>query len=379
MVMKLRCNQMVRNISVLFGVLLGLGFFGNVSASAGGGSLVSPSLLRAAGLEKRWQIDLPVKWDEKDRYSESVERMFVFDEYLYVLTSDNYLFCIDRLRGAVRFEMQLAIKGLKICDPYYYGRKLWFMVGNELLVLDPLSGKIVKSKQFKALGRSAVCTLSRNDLHIYIAGADRRLHAVDIADYLVDFKVTADNDSLITSVAADNDLAAFSTEAGNVVSISAGGPKKQWQVDITGKITAPIVKDGNWLYVSGQDAKVYKLSFLSGAKGWAVPFQAEIGLVDSVTAGQFTVYQYAGEKGLYAIDKVSGEMVWNVEGGLGLLAEKEAKAFVLARPGVLVVMDNELGKKLYSVNFAGVSRYAVNTTDAVMYVADAAGRVASID
>ena len=44
----------------------------------------------------------------------------------------------------------------------------------------------------------------------------------------------------------------------------------------------------------------------------------------------------------------------------------------------MVVMDNAAGKKICSVNFAAVSKYAVNTPDSTIYIADDKGRVASI-
>ena len=41
------------------------------------------------------------------------------------------------------------------------------------------------------------------------------------------------------------------------VSTSAMEPVKKWQFDTSGRISGPIVKDGKWLYVSCEDAKLY--------------------------------------------------------------------------------------------------------------------------
>ena len=41
-------------------------------------------------------------------------------------------------------------------------------------------------------------------------------------------------------------------------------------------------------------------------------------------------------------------------------------------------MDNEQAKHLYTVNFAGVSRYAANVADSKMYIADETGRIACL-
>jgi hypothetical protein len=45
---------------------------------------------------------------------------------------------------------------------------------------------------------------------------------------------------------------------------------------------------------------------------------------------------------------------------------------------MLTVMDNMAGKKLYSVNFRLASRYAANTADSKIYVADEIGRIACL-
>jgi outer membrane protein assembly factor BamB len=90
---------------------------------------------------------------------------------------------------------------------------------------------------------------------------------------------------------------------------------------------------------------------------------------------QDVVYQYVPNKGLTAIDNKSGRFMWQVDHGLDLLAEKEGRAYVFREPGELVVMDNKKKKRLYSVNFAGVTKYAGNVADSKIYVADKTGRM----
>jgi len=62
-----------------------------------------------------------------------------------------------------------------------------------------------------------------------------------------------------------------------------------------------------------------------------------------------------------------------------LLAESGRKAYVITNTGKLVVMDNKKAKQLYSVNFAGVSRYATNVADSKIYIADESGRIACLE
>jgi len=68
-------------------------------------------------------------------------------------------------------------------------------------------------------------------------------------------------------------------------------------------------------------------------------------------------------------------LIWQLPEGLDLLAEANGKAYVMTSARTLVVMDNRRAKRLYSVNFTRVSRYAANVADSKIYIADEEGRI----
>ena len=84
-------------------------------------------------------------------------------------------------------------------------------------------------------------------------------------------------------------------------------------------------------------------------------------------------------KNMHIFDKESGKRLWQLPGGVDLLAEASERAYVITEDRKLVVMDNKAGKLLYSVNFARVSRYVSNLTDSKIYIADEAGRIACLE
>ena len=335
-------------------------------------ALVSRTLLEHAGMRQAWRIDLPLKQDE------NIGRMLIFDKYLYVMTDSNYLFCIDRAKGKVRFGLDIATAGLPVCDPYYDGENLIFMVGNRLMIVSPNTGTITDSEVLSSIGRSAACSFAGNDEHYYIPGSNRRLSAIMIDGLWKHFSATADNDSLITSVIADNELVVFSTQTGNVVSMTPNKQEKNWQYDAPNGIIAPIIRDDTTVYVSSEDAKLYKLGISNGKHLWEAPFQAGSPLITSVRIGKENVYQYAGSKGLYAINKKTGKKLWQIDKGLDLLTEKADKVYLFAGPGRLVIKDNVTADTLYSVNISAVTDYAVNTIDSSIYLADDNGQVISV-
>ncbi len=267
--------------------------FGTVEAADEGRLLVAPQLLEAAGLMMEWQVHLALS------KVEIVENMFVFDEYLIVMTDHNYLFCIERKKGIIQFEFQLVAAGLPVYHPQYYGGKFWFIVGNELLVVNPRSATVPKPIKLGMVGSGATCSAMRNTSFIYAAGSDRRLHALVADEYWQTFSASAENNSLINSLVCDDKFVAFTTDAGNVVCMSPDDPKPReyWQRDLVDGIHAPIVRDGQWLYVSVESGKIHKLSTTTGLDGWKKQFQAGAALVDSAIAGRKVIYQYAGIKG----------------------------------------------------------------------------------
>lgn len=334
--------------------------------------LVPHALIRQAGWTYNWQLNLSVKTDEQ------IDRVFVNGQYLYALTNTNILFCIDRQKGRTLYVVPLSEKDLPLCSPIFYEGLLGFIAGNQIHVFDPSNGTLRQAEAIEQVGNIFECGVSRNDQFIYITGSDDRLHAISPDGYWEAFTATADNDSAINSVIATDSIVVFSTIAGNVVGMQPDTPKKIWQYDISGPIQAKIVSDGEFIYVAGMDAKLYKLGIGNGALAWDTSFHAGAPILDSAVIGRDVVYVYNDLNGLYAVSKNDGQAVWNIAEGNHTLCESGDQAFVFAKPGVLKVMNNKTGKEVYAVNFNQVQRYAENMTDSVMYVADEDGRVMSI-
>ena len=334
--------------------------------------LVPMKLIQEAGWSNNWQMNLPLKDNEQ------IDRMAVLGPNLFVMTDSNVMFCIDRDRGRVRFTRQLSAGRLPVHRPFYYDEKFWFIIGSEMLVFDPAAGDFVIKKKFHQVGSSAECGLARNEKYIYISGSTNRLHAFNVDGYWQQFTATADNDSLIVSTLATDEIVVFATRAGNVVGMAPDKPDKIWQYDTTGDIKGQLVLDGEDVYIGSFDSKLYKLSLFDGKLLWNSPFHSGAPIRDSFAVGQEIIYLHNELNGLYGVNKETGKAIWQIPAGEGMICETPEKGFVYVSPGIVKVMDNRSGKELYSVNFFGVRRYAMNTTDATMYLADTKGRLMSV-
>jgi len=329
--------------------------------------LVSPQLLEQAGLETLWDNKLPM------RESEKLERLFILGNRIYGLSDHNYFVCLNREKGNVIFSRNIADAGLLIVGLGFYEGELLSIAGNRLVEINPEFGTETSGK---LLEFSAVCPAVRNSGHFYLAGTDRRLHALRAEDKVQVFEASADNDSMITSIVADENFVVFATEGGNCISIAPDGPKKLWQFDAADGIVGPIVRNEDSLVLASKDTNVYKIDLSTGKLVWKYQTAAVLDKGPLVTKD--TVYQYVRDKGLAAIDNKSGKALWQLAEGVDLLAESAGKAYVITNTGRLVVMDNEKAKQLYSVNCAAVSRYVTNAADSKIYIADKAGRIACL-
>jgi outer membrane protein assembly factor BamB len=331
------------------------------------GALVSGELLKEVNLDVVWTNKVPM------RKGEALKQLFIAGGGIYSLSSGNYITALNRQKGTIVFSRELSPAGFPVVGWKLYDDVLFSVVGDKLVEIDPRSGKELSVMRLEG---GVVCMAAQNRRYFYIGGTDKRIHVLRTADKVQLFIVGAENNSGIVSIIADNDFVVFATDGGNVVSFTADRPKQLWQFYVADAVVGPIARDEKSLFVASKDTNIYRLDIRTGKLIWKHQSAAVLDRGPVVTGS--VVYQYVQSKGLTALDKESGKVVWQVAGGVDLLAEAAGKAYVITDKRTLVVMDNKKGAQLYSVNFAGVSRYITNTQDSKMYIANEDGRIACI-
>jgi hypothetical protein len=331
------------------------------------GWLLEKNRLASTDMKIVWQYNLPLSENEK------IERLLIQENRLIALTNRNYLACLNREDSNVAFSTFIASAGLSLTGLEYYKGDLLTMVGSKLIEINTAIGT---EKSFMPSIPGVACPVVRNKTFYYFAGTDKRLRALRADDKVQVFEAAAESDSLITSVLAEESFVVFATEAGNVIRIAADAPVKQWQFDAPKALAGPVAYDGESLYIACQDTKVYCLEAARGHLAWNYQTQAILDEAPLPTSS--AIYQYVPQTGLIALDKKAGAILWQVEGGTGLLAEFGTKAFVLTKAGVLVAMDNVKKKQLYKIDLGQSLKYATNTIDSKIYIADTEGRLACL-
>jgi len=365
-------------IILLAGLLISLAFTGCASiekfVSRRGVSkpvvykkLVSKELLEAGNMEIVWENKLPM-WK-----SETLERLFLLGNHVYALSGRNFMVSVNKENGKVIFSRSVAPVGLPVLGLELYNNELLSIIGGNLVEMNPESGA---DTSVNRLGFAVVCPAAWNSSYFYLAGADKRVHVLRAEDKVKMFEVAADNESAIVSVVADENFVVFATKAGNIISIMPDEPRQLWKFDAADSIVGPIVRDAGSLFFASKDTNLYMINIYTGKLVWK--YQAAAVLDKAPRVAREAVYQYVRGKGLDAIDKKTGKLLWRLPEGIDLLAESGTKTYVMTNIGTMVAMDNKKAEQIYSVNLAGVSVYIANVTDSKIYIADEFGRIACI-
>jgi outer membrane protein assembly factor BamB len=329
--------------------------------------LVSRDKIEKTDLKIVWQFNLPLEGNE------TLDQICVFSNRLYALSTSNYLSCLNRADGNVMFNSVVATPGLPISGLEYHNGQLLTIVGSKLIEVSADAGTTQTSTHITS---GATAPVVRNNSFFYVAGGDKRLHALQANNKVQLFEVAAESDSVITSVLADEKFVVFATENGDVICISPDRPVKLWQFNAPGAI-AGIAYDSDSLYVACKDTNIYRLDLTTGKLLWKYQTQA---IIDSAPQlGNKVVYQRIPDVGLIALDKQTSKLLWLINDGLGLLAESGDKSFVITEKGVLAAMSNVKLKELFSIDIGTPVKYAVNTADSKIYIADAKGRLACLE
>lgn len=341
------------------------------AAKTSSAPLVSPELLKHAHLKVVWENELPI------RKGETIGHLFLLANRLYVISDRNYVLSLNKEDGKIVFGKTVAPAGLLTSGMTLYGDELLYVNGSSLVRVDAETGMQRKTVD---IGQGMTCPAARNDSFFYVAGVDKRLHVLKAENMVQLFEVSADNNSVITSILADDDFVVFATEKGNVICITPNKAVRLWQFDAAGAIAGPVVRDWMSLFFASKDTNVYRIDVAQPPEQRRLiwKYQAAGVLDEAPRVTQRVVYQHVRGKGVVAIDKETGSAKWSVPRGSDLLAEAGGKAYVITDAGTLAVMDNVEQRRLYDVNFAHVSKWAANAMDDKIYIADKRGRTACL-
>ena len=335
------------------------------SRSSQAKQVVSSAILASGNLEFSWQNQLPLKVGEK------INQFFVAGDNVYVITDRNYLLCLNRFNGTTRFAKFLAATGLPILGPTEDDGILYFLIGKDLVSLNPVTAELDKKLTFECY---PVAQVSMNSDNYYVPCNDKLIRVVSRESKITNYKISSCTDAALASIFVTNSNLFFTTTQGNVFSTSSTEALKIWQFDLGGRIASQLKFSDNSLYLTSLDSNVYKLNAITGDLIWKVPLGDEI--KQGVIAADSGLYVSAGKEGIYLLNPEDGTILWQEKSGVKLLAQSNDKSVLLTDNNLLSIMNDKTGKNICRLNIANVRNCATNLIDSRIYVLDGKGSLA---
>ncbi len=346
--------------------LIFLALLAGIGNQAESEELISSRLLQQRDLEIVWEMPIPKPQND------SLRSLFLEENRFYALTRKNYMVAADRNSGEIHFVEKIAPDGIPVNSIEHYEGDIRAMIGDWLYDLDMRIGALLRRHRMR---RKAVSPIIRDGDFYYLAGADGRLRILRAEDRVELFNVKPEDDSAITWVTAGQTSIYFSTEGGSIYAMQPGSKSRRWEFTVDGPIRGPIVYKDGGLYFAASNAKLYRIDPYDVSLVWR--YQTTGVLDQGPLVIDDVVYQKVPGQGMVAIDASDGERLWKVSDGRDLLSKDGQISYVITDAPTLVVMDNNTGKKIYSLNLAGVEQYIVNASDSKIYLAGS-GRMVCI-
>ncbi len=331
--------------------------------------LISQELLKASNLRTVWSNELPVK------NNESLKELRILGKRIYALSNRNYLMSLNKETGKMVFGSYVTRVGFPLIGLELYEKQLLSIIGgNKLVNINPDSGVQRNSRGLNCIATSPAV---RNKSFFYFGGIDNRIHVLSAENLVQIFDVSAEDDSVITSIIADDKFVIFATDTGWIINITPDKPRALWRFKAPKGIAGRMVRDGNTLFFACKDTNVYKINIRTGTLIWKYQSGGVLKREPRITPN--IVYQYVPDRGVAAIEKTMGKFIWQLKQGVDLLAESKGKAYIITNAGTLAVMDNNSAKCIRTINVSNISGYAANVIDAKIYIGDKIGRITCLE
>lgn len=343
-------------------------------ASVAGSPLVSEAALQQAGFNKVWEAQVPLVADD------TIRDAYLVDEALYIVSIFGSIFSLKADVGLLRWGAKLTEADYRIYPPAHLRQSdgagpVVVPTTTAVFIYDRYSGDLeYRFKPEFAIGSAAV-GIGNN---LFMGGADGRFYALRLDPRYPErpihrWEVLAGGPVTATPVLYDRDTILFASQGGKVFSCLAGDKTFRWSFRADGAINGDPTVDDSGVYVASTDRSLYKLHRGIGTVLWRARFPRP--LTEGPKVAAQTVFQYCPEKGLAALDAMTGREKWRMEDGRTLAAHSPNGDVVFSTSNLLRVVNHENGEAFATVETPSVFKVVSNTQDGSVYLLGRDGRV----
>ncbi len=324
-------------------------------------------------LVRTWKATLDLRGDK-------VRELYTTDEYLFVLTNDNYSYVFDRASGT---RVHVSKINGRVRPPVVLKDQIVYPTDSTLEVFSR-NGRFERSVNIgNTIRTGAVTAAGRVVVGVDQDGRGRALF-VNVATPGNDIAPILTMGALTAKPAVRGGLTFVGAEDGRVYAI-AENLTGAWALpggafETDGSIVADLATDPGTsanVYVASTDSKLYALNATTGQLRWQ--YYAGGQLTKAPVATADTVYLPVPGQGLVAIDKTGSDSIrkakWNKPDATRLLADDASYAYVLGSGNRIYGVDKKTGNVKFISERDDLRIFATNNKDAVVYAATPNGEI----
>ena len=343
-------------------------------APEAGHSSVEVNRLPANSLRMQWSRQLEMDGAPRD--------MYVRGDSLFVYSTGNTLYNLNRKSGELVFISDVAPKKAKVGAPALVGDRIAVPTDTRIRILDP-RGFRDRDIQLGSPIRSGIVA---DDQGIY-CGIDAQHRGGRIVAVELDrpfspfrwellaggtvFSTPALHNGNLYAASSDGRVYAVDPDRGSLW-VAIGGT---FRTD--GAIHADVKSDEHGVYVASADSKLYCIDPETGRLRWQ--YFAGVPLYDTPAVTASAVYLHVRERGVVAISKTidtyNRPAKWVAKDAVEFLAEDASLAFFRSYNDGIIGVDKETGEVKIRSEIKGLAAFAVNEKDGLIYAATAGGKI----
>lgn len=352
---------------------------------------VRESALQEMGLQYYWHAGQRVALSADD----SVKRMLLLDEHLYLMTEKSRLLAVDASVGREKWRVSVSFKDNGVYPPTHQTLQMsptvWrntvmdppeptefkpvdATIINDLahmLVIDRASGEILRDTEFVQSTATTAGLCDRT--HFYLPGMADMLYAIDLTIGQAVWSLAYEGLASVP-IRSYGDRVYVGTIEGQMSCFVVGSAgERRWSIDYDSAILAPFTVDARGLFFA-TGRKIRALDRTTGLSLWE-PVHVEGEIHDAMQLSDTTLYQHAQGDGLYAVNLATGDVRWKMENGKTVVAIMDGQAYVIDTANKLNVVNEITGEVTASLEMMGFDFFVPNTRTPAIYAGSTNGQI----
>ena len=362
--------------------------------------LAHPDTLAKAGMKYYWTGRARLQPGEK------LVKIYRLDENLYCQTSGNRIIAIDAATGITKWVFQSNPDETIFRPVHYDGVKLTpevsgilqlmepgklpnvppfnaLMINTEsyVVVLNRDTGEVIRRPNAVAFGFAADCAGTTDGVNYYVGTTDGRYAAFRLQEGIKIWTMSSSDkkEPISAPLKYLNRQLFVANDGGTMLCADVSRISKvnvDWSAQLEGHLRAEFQVDDRGCFVPCWDNRLYGFNTLTGQKLWE-PVVCRGVLNHAVQVGQNSLFQYAQQDKLYAVDIATGRVRWSIPDRQNMLVLGSDAGNVWIKDGRnnLQVVNEMSGGKVVSLPLTGHELFVSNATLPVIYTAKANGRI----